>query len=160
MTENRDYVKHLVRCKCILQQYRKLPDPPFHKFIVFSELDDQAMVIPSFAQCPNCGVVHKVKEVGVSEVLRKEDLPTLLKSDELLGSLPEKLQKDLTGYNLELYQLQEINWVFDNKAWGRSVVLQKDTSDGLTAGKYLQIIGDNMWKFGNFTREDTNEAEK
>lgn len=155
----KDYVKHLISCKCILPQFRKMQEPPFHKFIVFSELDENAMVVPSFSQCPNCGVVHKVKEVGISEILKKEDLRSVLSTEELKSALPEKLQNDLTGYELESYQLQEILFILENKLWGRSVILTKETSDGLTAGKYIQLISDNLWKFSNFTRED-GDAQK
>ncbi len=116
-------------------------------------------MIPSLAQCPNCGVVHKVREVGVSDVLRKEDLGSVLSVEELKGNLPEKMQAALTGYDLEYHQLREIQWILENQAWGRSVVLVKDMSEQIVTGKYIQIISDSLWRFGNFTRED-QDAEK
>lgn len=155
----REYIKHLIRCKCILQQFRKMADPPFHKFIVFSEIDENAKIVPSFAQCPNCGVVHKVEEVGISKVLKKEELASVLKPEEIKDSLPGKLKEAISGYELELHQLQELAFVIENKAWGKSVILTKESGDGLISGKYIQILSETMFRFGNFSREDV-EAEK
>jgi len=151
---NKEYVKHLVRCKCILPQYRQMTDPPFHKFVVFSELNQDALVVQSLAMCPACGAVHKIREVGLSDILRKEDAPSILTIDELKTSLPDKLQTALIGYDLELHQWQEMKWILDNETWGRSVILTRDTADGLTSGKYLQFFGPLNWKFSGFTRED------
>jgi hypothetical protein len=134
--------------------------PPQHKFVVFSEIDSDAAIVPSLAQCPNCGVVHKVTEVGVSEVLRKEDLPSMLTADEMKSNLPEKLVEALTGYELELHQWQEIKWIFDNEAWGRSVIIVKEKADGLLAGKTLQIIGSGLWRVMSFSSEDIQEVSK
>lgn len=131
-----------------------MPDPPFHKFIVFSELDANALVVPALVQCPNCGAVHKVREVGVSDILRKEDAPTILTVDEIKGGLSEKIISGLAGYDLELHQWMEVRWILDNEAWGRTVILSKDTADGLVSGKFIQILSPTVWRFSNFSREE------
>lgn len=151
----KEYVKHLIQCKCVLLQYKNIPNPPLHKFVVFSEIDENGLVIPNIAQCQNCGAVHKVKEVGVSEILRKEDAPTLLTIDEIKSSLSKNILEALSGYNLELHQWMEIKWIFENEAWGRIVILTKDSADGLITGKYIQILGQNLWRFNNFIREES-----
>lgn len=155
---NMDYVKHLIQCKCILMHFRQLAHPPFHKFIVLSEIGQDGNVLPSFAQCPNCGVVHKVTEVGVSTILRKEDLPSVLTIDEIKGNLPEKLVALLEPYSLELHQWQEVKWILDNEAWGRSVIIVKEKTDGLITGKMVQIIGTALWRVSPFSVEDVTEA--
>lgn len=149
-----DYVKHLIQCKCILPQFRKMEDPPFHKFIVLSELDERGDVISSFAQCTNCEVIHKVTEVTKSEILKKEHMPSILTIDEIKGNLPEKLVVGLSTYELDLHQWQEIKWILDNEGWGRSVILTKEVTEGVTTGKYIQIIGTTLWKFGSFSRDE------
>lgn len=151
----RECIKHLIQCKCILLQFRRMPDPPFHKFVVFSEIDSNALIVPSLVQCPNCGVVHKIKEVGLSEILRKEDAPSILTIEEIKSSLPKKIVEGLSGYNLELHQWMEVRWIIDNEKWGRTVILTKDSADGLVSGKYVQIIGPELWKFSNFSREES-----
>ena len=49
--------KHLIECHCILPQYRRALNTVYHKFVVFSEIDDSDTVVPKFAQCNNCGVI-------------------------------------------------------------------------------------------------------
>lgn len=156
----KDYVKHLIPCKCILLHFRQRPHPPFHKFVVFSEIGPDASVVPSFAQCNNCGVVHKVSEVGVSEILRKEDLPSILTIDEIKGNLSERLVAALTGYELDLHTWQEIKWIMDNEAWGRSVIVVKEKADGLISGKMLQILGTSLWRMTSFSGDDITEVSK
>lgn len=151
----REAIKHLIECKCILLQFRKMPDPPLHKFIVFSEIEENGDVVPSVVQCPNCGAVHKIKEVGLSEILRKEDVRSALTIDEIKTTLPPKLLNDLTGYDLELHQWMEIQWIMENEKWDRPVILTKENADGLIAGKYIQILSPSLWKFGKFSREDS-----
>ena len=60
--------KHLVQCHCILPQYRKMKDPVFHKFVVFSTIDKKDNVEPKNVQCNNCGVIHKVFDICKSEI--------------------------------------------------------------------------------------------
>jgi len=53
-------MKHLIECHCILSQYRDRQDAIYHKFIVFSEVDEGDTVIPKFVNCNNCGICHNV----------------------------------------------------------------------------------------------------
>jgi len=131
-----------------------MPDPPLHKFIAFSEIDSNALIVPSLVQCPNCGVVHKVKEVGLSEILRKEEASSMLTIEEIKSSIPKKIVDGLSGYPLEFHQWMELKWVIDNEQWGRPVILTKDSADGLVSGKYIQLISVDLWKFSNFSREE------
>jgi len=155
MTENKEYVKHIIMCKCILPQFEHMQNPPTHRFIVFSELDANAEVVPSFAQCSNCGIVHKVIEVGKSQILKKETSTILPTIKEIKLSLPKELVELLEQYNLELYSWQEVQWIFDNESWGRTVVLTKEEIDGICNGKYIQFFGRNNWRINKFTREES-----
>lgn len=150
----KEYVKHLITCKCFLPQFRHLPNAPFHKFIVFSDLDEAGLVEQSLVQCVNCGIVHKIKEVGKTEILKKEDASSILSIDEVKSGLSEGILNKFSGYDLDLHQWQEIAWILENKQWGRSVILTKDSVDGLTQGKYAQILGEGMIKISGFTRAE------
>jgi hypothetical protein len=88
----KDYVKYLLECKCILPQFKNSNPIVFHKFLVFSEIDTaNGLIIPSYAQCNNCGVIHKITEIGRSTVLKKENLNALLTIDDIKSSLPPRL---------------------------------------------------------------------
>ena len=72
--------KHLIECHCILPQYKKAPKPVFHKFIVFSEIDND-VVEPTYVQCNNCGAVHKIYDFCKSEIIvGRDELRTILSS--------------------------------------------------------------------------------
>lgn len=144
------YIKHLVECNCLLPQFKHSDPPKWHHFVAFSEIDEKGDVIPSFAQCNNCGIIHKVVEVCVSSTLKRDNLPSLVTREELLDALPEKLQKDLDKYKPDLPTLQEIAWIRDHQAWGRSVVLTKDEVDGILVGKALLLLGETLWKIQTF----------
>jgi hypothetical protein len=125
--------------------------------VVFSEIDEKGEVIPSFAQCNNCGMVHKVTEVGVSSTMKRDALASLPTAEEVKSNLPKKLLTELTGYELELPTLQEMAFIFEHKLWGRFVILQKEEIDGFVVGKTIQIIGESLWRFNKFQEEMENE---
>lgn len=154
MTTQREYVKHLITCRCILPHFESMEDPPIHKFIVFSELDDRAMVVPSYAQCNNCGIIHRIKEVGLSECLKKDSapVPTI---NEIKTNLPEKLVSLLETYDhIDLSTYQEIDWIFKEQQFGRSVILSKETIDGTLIGKNITIFSESSWRINQFSREE------
>lgn len=154
-----EYTKHLVECNCVLPQFKHSDPPVWHHFVVFSEIDETGAVIPSFAQCNNCGVVHKVTEVGLSSTLRRDNLPSLPTLDEVRNTLPEKLQKELGGYELDLATYQELAFVFRHQLWGKVIILQKEQVEEFLVGKMIQIIGSSIWRFQTFQEEMEDESE-
>lgn len=84
-------------------------------------------------------------------------MPSLLTPEEIKGSFPEKLQKDIERYGCELPTLQEIAWILEHQAWGKYVILTKDETDGIVSGKVLQILGTALWRISAFQDGDENE---
>ena len=81
-------VKHLIQCHCILPQYKNSPEPIFHKFVVFSEIDEEDNFVTKLAQCNNCGVIHKVVDACKSEIVRgMEESSAILTIPEIKKSL-------------------------------------------------------------------------
>lgn len=154
-----EYIKHLIECNCLLPQFKHSDPPMWHHFVVFSEIDDTGAIIPSFAQCNNCGMVHKVTEVGVSSTLKRDTFMALPTIDELRNALPERLQKELSGYEVEIPTLQEILFIFQHQMWGKTVILQKEQVEEYLVGKVLQIIGVSLWRIQTFQEEIGNEPE-
>ena len=66
-------LKHLIQCHCILPQYKNRKEPVFHKFPVFSIIDNSDTVIVKYAECNNCGAAHKVYDICKSEILTGRD---------------------------------------------------------------------------------------
>jgi len=152
------YIKHLIQCKCILKLYEDRFPPVFHKFIVFTELDKTTGdVIPSFAHCNNCGVIHKVIEIGQSVVVPKEDMRSLPTIEEIEFELPPKVSSLLKNNDCDLHVWQEAKYILENKLWGKFVVISKEvspTDKSLTLGKALVIHGESLFKIESFEQTD------
>jgi hypothetical protein len=152
-----EYTKHLIECKCILPQFKRIEPPKWHCFVVFSEIDEAGAIIPSFAQCNNCGIIHKVTEVGTSSILERDDLPSLSNLEDIKAGLPEKLVEILEKYQCELPTYQEVAFILEHKQWGRMVILTKEVVEHTIIGKYLLIIGETLWKISTFQEEMVEE---
>lgn len=150
------YVKHLVECKCILPQFRKMPIPPFHKFVVFSELEEKTgLVKVSFTQCPNCGAVHYITEVGHSKITSKDSLMSLPTIEDIKLELPDKLVGLLERHVCELPVWQEAKFILEHNLWGRTIILTREHEGDLVMGKFVIVLGREIYKVETFERNDS-----
>ena len=94
--------KHLIRCRCTLPQFKNMASPPQHMFVVFSVINDDDSVEPKFAQCNNCGIVHKVIDICKSEFTSKETMTSLMSIDDVKVGLNPKLVSVLERYDVDL----------------------------------------------------------
>lgn len=147
-------IKHLVTCNCVLRQYQDVEPAVFHQFIVFSVINQDGSIKPSYAKCNNCGAIHKVTEVNTSERLKKEDSPLVPDLEEIKSTLPKKLVALLSKYDLELPTWQEIKFNHENQKWNRPVVLYREKQGAESQGKYLLMAGKTLWKIESFSTED------
>lgn len=138
--------KHLIDCRCILPQNRGTNN--FHKFIVFSVIDDDDNVIPSFAQCNHCGVVHRVSDICTSEIISRESMATLPTIEEIKISLPDKLTTALSRFerDMDLPTWQNIGFVYENQLLGQPIIINKDCEGHEVTYKVLTILGQNLFK--------------
>lgn len=65
---NKDYIIHLIECQCILPIFKNKTKPVYHKFKVFSVIEDDE-IEEKYAMCNNCRILHKVIEVNKSEIM-------------------------------------------------------------------------------------------
>jgi hypothetical protein len=151
----KDYVKYLIECKCILPQFKNSNPVVFHKFLVFSEIDTaNGLIIPSYAQCNNCGVIHKVTEIGRSTVLKKENMNALLTIDDIKSSLPPRLASILEQNDCALPYWQEAQFIIQNGLWGRGFTLSQEREGSTIIGKYIVILGETIYDVKPFEREE------
>lgn len=147
-------VRHLIQCHCILPQYRKAPEPVFHKFVVFSEVNEEDEFLPKLAQCNNCGVIHKVIDACKSEIVPGLDESlSLLTIEEIKSSLTLDLCSILTTYKCDISVWENVKFIYENKSWGEKVVLSKDDIDGILQVKVLQIIDEKKVKINSHVYE-------
>jgi len=153
-----DYVKHIIECKCVHPMFKHIEPTVFHKFVVFSEMDPNTFGIKhSYAQCNNCAMIHKVIDIGVSAILKKEESSLVPSLDELKYNFPNHLKPILEKYDSPIHVWQETQFIYENKLWGRFVILSKEKdsiSDTVFRGKYLILLGEALFKIDSFEQED------
>ena len=149
------YIKHLIECKCILPQYKKLTNPIYHKFIVFSEIEETTgSVVKSYTQCPVCGAVHRVNEIGLSKILNKDSMLTLPTIEDIKLNLPGGIAAVLERHECDLPTWQEAEFIIKNKLWGKTLILAKDREGTEVIGKYVIILSPTLHKVEVFEMND------
>lgn len=146
--------KHLVRCRCVLPQYKSIPTPPQHQFAVFSVVKEEN-VVTKFAQCNNCGIIHKVTDICTSEIMTgKESMNSMVKIDDIKASLSKNLVDILERHEVDLATWENAQFILENKLWGEFVVIAQEEEDGTRQGKYVRIMGENLFKIESFIRSE------
>ena len=136
--------QHLVQCHCMLPQYRGRKEPVFHKFIVFSVIDDSDTVVPKFCQCNNCGIIHKVYDICKSEIItHKEDLKSIKTIEDIAMTLPQDVARVLESYDCDLPSWEHAEFILNNEQWGSMITLTRDEANDEITGKALEIEGRN-----------------
>lgn len=148
-------IKHLIQCHCILPQYKKRKDPVFHKFPVFSVIDESDTVILKYAECNNCGAAHKVYDICKSEIMTgRDEVRTKLSVDDFKFSLPSELFELLCQYEKELPDFELAQFIIDHKDWNRQIVLSREEMDDHTQGKIIRFLEEGKFRIESYTHKD------
>lgn len=148
--------RHLVECHCILPQYRNRNPPVYHKFVVFSVIEDDK-VKPKLAQCNNCGIIHKVVDICKSEIAHgMEEGNSIRGIDDIKLSLPQKMCDFLSQQKPDLSTWEYIEFLLENNLESE-VTLNKDQKDDVTQLKILHIKPDGSFKVKTEIRQDEVE---
>ena len=131
----------MVECHCVLPQYRHAKNPPYHKLVVFSVLDDSDTIIPKQAVCNNCGVVHNVYDITKSEIKMGKELGACMEISDLGLLLPTDIKNILETYDCELPVWEEALFVLQNEKWGSNIIVSRKYEDFDESGKILKING-------------------
>ena len=148
-------IRHLIQCHCVLPQFRRRSTPVFHKFPVFSIFDSNDTIEKKFAQCENCGVIHKVIDLCRSEILSgKDELISIMSIVDIKLSMPDKLSNMLETYNCDISTWEHVQFIIDSELWGESVAIKKDEHEDISSIKILEINGENKFKIKTVTRKE------
>lgn len=148
--------KHLIKCRCVLPQFKNSSDPEKkqHRFAVFSEVVDDA-VKQKFAQCNNCGLVHKVVDICTSEIMAgKEEMGSIVTIDDIKMGMNPNLSTILERHQCDLSTWEHAQYVMENKRWGDVVILTSDLEDNNRIIKYIRVIGENLFKVDSHIRQE------
>ena len=146
-------VRHLIECHCTLPQYRNANPPVYHKFVVFSVLDEDA-IQKKLVQCNNCGIIHKVVDLCKTEIAHgMEEGQSLRSIEDIKIGIPDKMVTFLIQQNADISTWEYVEFILDNKK-EKEVILKKEQKDDLTQLKILHIKEDGTFKVKNETRQD------
>ena len=148
-------IKHLVQCHYILPQYRNVKDPTFHQFVVFSILElETDTIAPTFAECNNCGIVHKVIDICKSEIVTgREDLRSQISIADISHSIPSSLFELLQSYDRELPDYQHAQFIIEYDNWGDYIILTKEEVDDYVQGKLVKFISQDKFRVESYTQK-------
>lgn len=146
--------KHLIKCRCVLPQFKGKSNVP-HQFVVFSVVNDDDSVVVKHSQCNNCGIIHKITDICTSEILTgKEEMGSIITIDDVKGSLPANLVNILERNNVDLPTWEQAQFILEQKQWGNIVVLAQEDDGGVKQGKYVRIMSETFFKVENFSRDE------
>ena len=148
--------KHLIKCRCVLPQFKNSNDleRKRHRFPVFSEIIND-VVKHKYAQCNNCGLIHKVIDICTSNIMSgKEDMNSILSIEDIKTSINSQLSSILERYQCDLPTLEQTQYVIENKRWGEIIILTNDPEEDNKVIKYLRILGETLFKVDSHTRKD------
>lgn len=148
--------RHLIECHCILPIYKNKAPPVYHKFAVYSLLDEKTgSVEQKYVNCNNCGVTHFVKEFCKSEIkLGKEDIKSVRDIKEVSLSLPEKLLTLLNEYSSTIDIYEEIEDVIDTGDYPRELVIKREIIDEKYHLKILKVLSVDRFKISSEVLDD------
>ncbi len=147
--------RHLVKCRCVLPQFKGITNPPAHQFIVFSVISEENTVAVKYAQCNNCGIIHKITDICTSEILSgKEAMNSIVKIEDIKLSLPPSLADILERNNADVATWESAQFIIENKQWGSFVILAQEEESGTKQGKYVRIMSETFFKVESFSREE------
>ena len=147
-------IKHIVECHCILPQYMNSTDPVYHKFVVFSLIDNGDTVIPKYTQCNNCGVIHKVFDFCKSEIMAgKDESRAVITKEDIANFLPSDVAELFESYSVDLPAYEEAKFILENENWESSVILSRETMEEEVIGKRLVFVSKNRFKVEDFVQK-------
>jgi hypothetical protein len=147
-------LKHLIQCHCILPQFKNRKEPIFHKFVVFSECNDNDEIVQKFSRCNNCGVIHKIVDFCKSEMFYgAEDAIAIVSEDDIRHNIPENVVMILENHKCDLATWEQTCFNFENKLWGVPVIIAKEKILDSTQIKKL-VLSESGVKIDSYLRKD------
>jgi len=147
-------VKHLIECRCILPTLKNRDNPPSHKFVVFSILDENNDVEEKVVSCNNCDINHLVHDICDSKIMTAEGTVATLTTEDISAMLPESVVSVLETYEKTLPDYEHINFMINENKTEDFLVLTSEISDDKKVGKILRYKGDNRFIIEPYSTSD------
>ena len=149
-------IKHLIECHCKLAIYKNIKKDVYHKFPVYSKINEYGKIIEKFRNCNNCEALHKIYDIGKSEIFPgKDQSETIMQKEDFKYTLSENIFNFLQDNNADISNYYHIKDIIDEKRWDENVVIKRDIIDEKTQIKYIVIKSNNRFEIKNAVLEDT-----
>jgi hypothetical protein len=146
--------KHLIKCRCVLPQMKNSTNSVAHQFLVFSEIEN-GEVKQKYAQCNNCGVIHKVIDICRSEIMNgKEAMSSMLSIEDIRSSLTPPVIAALDRHNCDLPTWEHAKFVIEKKKWGDVIILTSEVEGSEKVIKYMRVLGEGLFKIDTHIRKE------
>jgi D-ribose pyranose/furanose isomerase RbsD len=151
----RQGIKHTIECHCTLPQFRSRNPPVYHKFIVFSIIDESGTAIPKEAKCNNCGTVHRVFDLKKSEIISGREASAVISIEDIKLMIPSQLSSILESYGVDTATWEQALFFYNESMWGSNVILTRelDTNTGAVTGKLVELAGQNRFAISTYSYE-------
>ena len=149
-------VKHLIQCHCVLPQFRGADPPIFHRFIVFSVIDDGDAVVEKVVKCPNCDALHRVTEVGRSEIVHgKDGSSAAVDIEDIKCQLPTSLSAVLDRHKVDESTYEQALFYVNTYNTSDPIVLTRERlDDGSVTVKSLWLRPDRSFRIESNIRQE------
>lgn len=149
----KSYIRHLVECQCILKIFEKETKPIYHKFPVFSIVEND-IVVEKYVKCNNCNAIHYVTEPSISEIMwGKDSLKGLVTEiDDIMSNLNtsgfENLSSTLVTHKVLDVSLWElVEFLLEEKLEGFITLEKNELKDNVVLKNLY--IKDGKFKIKN-----------
>ena len=143
-------IKHNIQCLCVLPQYRKQVNPPNHEFVVFSVIGEADVMEEKYAQCNNCGVIHKVIDLCKSEIATDRAEISFLTVEDIKMMLPSPVVNTMSNYDCDLPTWEKALFVINESKWGEFIILERNQVEEGFEGKLLRFKEENRYMIEPF----------
>lgn len=148
-------VKHLVQCHCVLPQFRNTNPTIFHKFVVFSVIDDKDQIAEKVSKCPNCDALHRVTEIGKSEIVHGRDgSSAAMDVEDIKSQLPTGLVTILDRHKVDDATYEQALFYVNTYNTDEPIVLAKERLEESTSVKALWMRPDRSFRIETIVRQD------
>lgn len=144
----------------MLPQFRKMEDPIFHKFVVYSKFDENQKVKSRLARCNNCDAVHRIIDLCRSEIVTKiEDTDTIVDEEDIKLGLPDKVITILEKNNSDIATFEAVDHLIECESWGSEVVVSRQTVENQKIHlKILEIKSEDKFRLKTETIDVVSEV--
>lgn len=134
MNHYKNFTRHLLECQCVLSIYKNNTVPVYHKFPVFSKINDNNEIETKYVLCNNCDSLHEVQDICKSEIKWGKDafIALVNTKDDIKFNLTsqgkENVVEILEKNNCDISVWELVEHIIENNL-EESVVLEKKEID-------------------------------